>query len=288
MAIYFDLLRAKQYVKNIFIFLPLVFGLKLFHVSALLGATVAFIGFSFLASAVYIINDIHDIKEDKHHPIKKYRPLASGRISKVAAHWSMLCLLAAGLAISMFLSWNIALLFSGYFIFNILYIFKLKHLPILDVSAIAISFVFRLFVGSEAAAVPLSMWIIIMTFLLALFIALAKRRDDFLIYLNDGVKIRKVVDGYSIDFLNMAMAIMASVLIVAYILYSVSPDVISKTHSDKLYLTTIFVIFGILRYLQISFVENKSGSPTDIMLKDRFIQASIILWLATFLFILYK
>lgn len=126
-----------------------------------------------------------------------------------------------------------------------------------------------------------------MTFLLALFLALAKRRDDVLIYLATGVKTRKAIDGYNLDFLNATMIIMASVSIVSYIMYTVSPDAIYKAHSQWLYLTAIFVIFGILRYLQITLVENKSGSPTNILLKDRFIQFSIIGWIIAFGFLLY-
>lgn len=287
MKTYLNLLRVNQYVKNIFIFLPLVFGLKLFDFGALSKTFIAFIGFSFLASAVYIINDLHDIEEDKSHPVKKNRPLASGKISKYSAYLLFTFLFILSLAIAWFLDSKSLSLFLIYFIFNLLYTFKLKHHPIVDVSAIAISFIIRLFVGSAAANIPLSMWIIIMTFLLALFIAFAKRRDDVLIYLQDGTKTRKAVDGYNLEFLNMAMAIMSAVLIVAYILYSISSEIIIKTHSDKLYLTTIFVIFGILRYLQITFVENKSGAPTEILLKDKFVQISVILWFITFILILY-
>lgn len=288
MNIYLNLLRVNQYIKNIFIFLPLLFGLKLFDLGAVLNTFFAFIGFSLLASVVYIINDIHDAEDDKKHPIKQNRSLASGNISKSTAYlWAIILFILSLIIALLLLNFIVFALFLIYFILNIFYIFKLKHYPIIDVLVIAIGFVLRLFVGSETADIPLSMWIIIMTFLLALFIAFAKRRDDILIYLQEDIKPRKTIDGYNLEFLNMAMAIMAAVLIVAYILYSVSSDVIEKMHSDKLYLTTIFVIMGILRYLQITFVENKSGSPTEIALKDGFIQISIVLWLAAFVLILY-
>lgn len=284
---YCSLLRVNQYIKNLLIFFPLVFGLKLFDATAVLSTTLAFIAFSFLASAVYIINDLRDIEDDRRHPAKKDRPLATGRVSRQSAYFFITGSLVVGLVISLFLSLALFSFFALYFLLNIFYSFKLKHYPIIDVSAIATSFVIRLFVGSEAAAVPLSMWIIIMTFLLALFIAFAKRRDDVLICLNNGVKARKVVDGYNLEFLNMAMVIMAAVLIVSYILYSSSPEIIAKTHSDKLYLTAIFVIFGILRFLQITFVENKSGNPTEILWKDGFIQLCVISWFVMFVVILY-
>jgi 4-hydroxybenzoate polyprenyltransferase len=284
---YFKILRFHHYIKNLFIFLPLVFGLKLFDFGAVSKTFIALVGFSLLTSAVYIINDLRDIEEDRNHPVKKNRPLASGAVRKATTYYLIAILLILSSVIALFLNADIFSLFLIYFIFNLLYTFKLKHHPIIDVGAIAVSFVIRLFVGSAAADIPLSMWIIVMTFLLALFIAFAKRRDDVLIYLQDGKRARKVVDGYNLEFLNMAMAIMAAVLIVTYILYSISPEIIVKTHSDKLYLTTIFVILGILRYLQIAFVGNKSGTPTEVLLKDRFIQASVLLWLSTFIFILY-
>jgi hypothetical protein len=126
-----------------------------------------------------------------------------------------------------------------------------------------------------------------MTFLLAMFLALSKRRNDLLIYLETGEKTRKSVDGYNKDFLNASMVVMASVVIVAYILYTVSPDVQAKMHTDQLYLTSFFVILGILRYMQISFVENDSGGPTRILIKDRFLQLALLGWLASFSWILY-
>ena len=131
------------------------------------------------------------------------------------------------------------------------------------------------------------MWIVIMTFLLALFMALAKRRDDVLIYLETGEKMRKVVDGYNLRFLDTAMAIMASVVIVAYTIYTTSTEVITRVQSEFLYLTAFFVIVGVMRYLQIVFVEKDSGSPTRIALKDRFMQITLIGWIATFAWVLY-
>ena len=174
-----------------------------------------------------------------------------------------------------------------YVTLNLAYTVRLKHVAVLDVAIIALGFVLRLFVGSFVTGVPLSMWIVVMTFLLALFLALAKRRDDVLIYLETGQKMRKVVDGYNLKFLDSAMVMMASVVIVSYTLYTISVDVISRLHSEYLYLTVIFVILGIMRYMQIAFVEEDSGSPTRVMLKDRFLLIVVIGWLATFFWIIY-
>lgn len=170
---------------------------------------------------------------------------------------------------------------------NIAYSFYLKHVAILDIVIIAIGFVLRLFVGSAVTDIQLSMWIVLMTFLLALFMALAKRRDDMLIYLDTGKKMRKVIDGYNLQFLDTAMAIMASVVIVAYTIYTASPEVVARVHSNYLYLTSLFVIIGVLRYLKIAFIHKDSGSPTKIVLKDRFMQLTLLGWIVTFGWIIY-
>jgi 4-hydroxybenzoate polyprenyltransferase len=174
-----------------------------------------------------------------------------------------------------------------YVIMNIAYSLHLKHIAVLDVTIIAIGFVLRLFIGSVVTDISLSMWIVVMTFLLALFMALAKRRDDVLIYLDTGNKMRRVINGYNLRLLDTAMAIMASVVIVAYTIYTTSPEVIARMNSQYLYLTSLFVILGILRYLQIAFVLKDSGSPTKIVLKDRFIQMVLIGWISTFTWIIY-
>jgi len=281
------LMRPHQYIKNLFIFLPLFFAMKITDLPLLANATIAFIAFSLTASAVYTLNDYHDIEEDKLHPKKKSRPLASGAISKSQAIVIMAVLAIAGFALMATLSLKAVGILAVYFIMNIAYSFYFKHVAILDVVIIAIGFVLRLFIGSAVTGIPLSMWIVIMTFLLALFMALAKRRDDMLIYLDTGKKMRKVIDGYSLQFLDVAMSIMASVVIVAYVIYTSSPEVIARVNSEYLYLTALFVIVGILRYLQVTFVLQDSGSPTKIVLKDRFMQITLVSWLIAFAWILY-
>ncbi len=164
----------------------------------------------------------------------------------------------------------------------------LKHIAILDVAIIATGFVLRLFVGAAVTEIELSMWIVVITFLLALFMALAKRRSDVLLFLNTGARTRKVIDGYNLRFLDSAMAIMASVVIVSYILYTTSAEVLERIPNNYLYLTALFVIVGILRYMQIAFVDEDSGSPTEILWRDRFMQLNLVCWLAVFAWILYS
>ena len=283
------LMRIHQYVKNLFIFLPLFFALKVTDKDFLLDTIAAFVAFSFLASAVYILNDYHDIEEDRLHPRKKKRPLASGAISKPHAIFIMAFLFVTGFTIMIVLSPLAAGVLMFYFTMNVAYSFSLKHIAIVDIFVIALGFVLRLFVGSAVTGIHLSGWIVIMTFLLALFLALAKRRDDLLIYLNTGKKMRKVMDGYNMQFLDTAMAIMAAVVIVAYTNYTLSPDIVARANvnNEYLYLTSFFVILGIMRYLKLTFVLKSSGSPTRIFLRDAFMQITLLGWLVAFIFILY-
>jgi len=281
------LMRPHQYVKNLFIFLPLFFALKITETDLLLQAFIAFIAFSLTASAIYTLNDYHDIEEDRQHPKKKNRPLASGAISKTQAIGIMAILSLLGFALMLSLSLQAGAILATYVLMNIAYSFYLKHIAILDVTIIAIGFVLRLFIGSAVTGIALSMWIVIMTFLLALFLALAKRRDDVLIYLETGKKMRKVIDGYNLPFLDGAMMIMASVVIVSYTLYTTSTEVVTRMDSQYLYLTALFVILGIMRYLQIAFVLKDSGSPTKIVLRDRFTQLTLLGWILSFGWILY-
>lgn len=281
------LIRPHQYIKNLFIFLPLFFAGQVNNVELLVEALFAFIAFSISASAIYILNDYHDVAEDRQHPKKKYRPLASGEISKKSAIVLMNIFFISGLSLMSVISLQGLVVLSVYVALNIGYSFYLKHIALLDVTIIAIGFVLRLFVGSTVTGISLSKWIVIMTFLLALFMALAKRRDDVLLFVNTGKKMRKVIDGYNVQLIDGAMMIMASVVIVAYILYTTSHEVAQRLNSEYLYLTALFVILGIMRYLQIAFVELDSGSPTRIVLKDRFMQTTILAWVLSFTWIIY-
>ena len=281
------LMRPHQYLKNMFIFLPLFFSLQITDIPLLGHTVMAFMAFSMTASGVYIVNDYFDMQDDRMHPVKQYRPLASGRISQNQAFVLAMFLFVAGFAMMGMLSFSAVAILFAYVLLNIAYTLSLKHLAVIDVTVIAIGFVLRIFVGTTVTGLDASMWIVVMTFLLALFLALAKRRDDILIFNRTGQKMRKVIDGYNIQFVDMAMTLMAGVVIVAYLMYCVSPEVIERTGSDKLYLTLIYVIVGIMRYMQITFVEEVSGSPTKILLQDRMIQIVIVMWIVTFGMILY-
>lgn len=284
---YVQLIRPKQYIKNLVIFLPIFFASQITDGFLLSKVFIAFIAFSLCASGIYIFNDIQDADFDRNHPHKKERPIASGAVPVKTAYILMSLLFLVGFSIMLALYINAAVYMGVYVLLNIAYSLHLKHIAILDVTIIGLGFVIRLMVGAAVSSTKLSMWIVIMIFLLALFIALAKRRDDVLVFKDTGKVIRKVVDGYNLPFIDSAMTILASVTIVSYLLYTTSTEIITRLGNDYLYLTAFFVILGVLRYLQITFVEKLSGDPVAIFLNDRFLKITILGWVMAFVSILY-
>jgi len=286
------LLRPEQWTKNIFVFLPVFFSGQLLNVSVLMSCAIVFVAFSFMASSIYCFNDIHDVEDDKSHPEKCKRPIASGVVSIKAAYTTMAVCLLMSFGCLFFLGDNvnrtIVALLLFYYVMNIAYCVKLKQIAIIDVVVISIGFVLRVLVGGAAAGVECSEWIIILTFLLAMFLAFAKRRDDMVLYMNTGVLHRRNIVQYSLEFMNQIIIIIATIAVVAYIMYTISPDVIERLNSKYVYLTTIFVLIGIIRYLQITNVLSKSGNPTKILLRDRFIQLCIVGWIVSFFIIIYS
>ncbi|MBU0996056.1 MAG: decaprenyl-phosphate phosphoribosyltransferase [Proteobacteria bacterium] len=279
--------RPHQYLKNGFVWLPLFFGHKLHDPSAALMTGYAFLAFCLGASSIYTLNDLKDVEADRNHPEKKNRPIASGKLTLKAAWAFMILLTGATLIFSiLLLPGTFVMILLAYLGLNVLYSLFLKHVAIVDIILIATGFVIRVIGGGIAANVAISHWIIIMTFLIALFLALAKRRDD-LILSETGLNTRKNIDGYNHEFISLSMGIMASVIIVSYILYTVSTEIQIKYDTHSLYTTAFWVLAGILRYLQITFVEQKSGSPTLILMKDVFLQAIIVLWFVNFYLIIY-
>ncbi|MEM7036694.1 MAG: UbiA prenyltransferase family protein, partial [Bacteroidota bacterium] len=213
---YIKLLRPHQYLKNFFILSPLFFAFKFKDLDLVLKVGLVTACFCLVASAIYILNDYFDVEEDRKHPVKRNRPLASGAVPMSHALPLVGILLLVGCGGMFFISKDALMLTGIYVGNNLLYSYRLKHVPILDISMISVGFVLRLFIGSAAGEgeLPLSMWIIMVTFLLALFLALAKRRDDVLLR-KEGKKVRKNIDGYNLEFINGAMMIMASVVLVS-------------------------------------------------------------------------
>jgi len=280
------LCRVHQWVKNGFIFLPAFFGQALNAengVSLLLG----FLCFSFLASAVYIFNDIIDAPDDRLHNEKKDRPIAAGKVSVGTAYGISALLLATSLAGAFMINQLFLVACVVYLIQNLLYSTWLKKFALIDITIISLGFLIRLFSGGVIADVPISNWMYIMAFLLAMLLALGKRRDDLLILKNEGTEVRKAVRGYSLEFVNIISVMLSAITVVAYIMYTLSPEVIARVGNSHVYVTSLFVFLGVLRYLQLALVYENSGSPTLILLKDNPTRLFVLAWLLTFGYLLY-
>ena len=284
------LIRPKQWLKNTFVFIPMFFGGSLLDRQDVFASIITFLAFSFIASSVYCFNDIYDVEADRRHPVKCKRPLASGEITMKNAYLLMGVMAVLSFVMILLLPvgrWKVGLIILGYYILNLGYCAELKQYAILDVCIIAFGFVLRALAGGFATEIVLSKWLVMMTFLLTLFLSFAKRRDDVLRMQQTGEAPRKNTIRYNLTFINQAITITASVTLVCYIMYTISPEVVARVGTDYLYLTSIYVLLGLLRYIQITVVDEQSGDPTKMMLKDRFTQLIVLLWGLTFLVLIY-
>lgn len=289
---YVKLLRVEQWVKNLFVFVPLFFSGNIKNLDLLTKSIFAFIIFSLAASMVYILNDYNDIEADKKHPEKRRRPLASGAVSKPQAIGIFIGLIIADIALVFIAQsyfqeslWKFAIIVGFYFVMNLAYTFKLKHVPIIDISIIAVGFVLRVLAGGYITGISISQWAILLTFVLALVLAIGKRRGE-LINAQVSGKTRRALDGYNVQFADIALSISVTLAIVCYLMFTLSPEVQEKFHSRVFY-TVIFVVFAFLRYLQQTLVYNRTESPTKIVYRDRYIQITLLLWVAAFLIQIY-
>ena len=283
-------IRPQQWIKNVFVLVPLFFGGSLLDTTDIIAAVTAAMAFCFISSSIYCLNDIIDVEDDRRHPTKCHRPFAAGKISVALAYVMMAFMVALSFGSVALLgeyALGVGAVVGLYLLMNVAYCLVLKRYAILDVCTIAFGFVLRLFAGGIATGIGLSNWIVLMTFLLTLFLSLAKRRDDVLKMNQTGHAPRKNTSRYNLDFINQAITITATVTLVCYVMYTVSPEVEQRIGTRYLYLTTVFVIIGILRYLQLTLVDNKSGDPTKAMLHDRVLQAVVLLWFLAFLLIIY-
>lgn len=285
-----SIIRPHQWIKNVFVMVPLFFGGSLLDSTDIIASLIAVLAFSFIASSIYCLNDIIDVEDDRRHPVKRNRPIASGKVSVKQGYVCMAMMVALSFGLATLIgeqAMGVAAVLGTYFLLNIAYCLWLKRFAIVDVCVIAFGFVLRLLVGGLATCIELSNWIVLMTFLLTLFLSLAKRRDDVVRMNETGHAPRKNTIRYNLEFINQAITITATVTLVCYIMYTVSPEVEKRIGTRYLYLTTVFVLLGILRYLQLTLVDNKSGDPTKTMLRDRMMQIVVALWLLAFLLIIY-
>lgn len=284
------LIRPHQWVKNLVVLLPVFFGGALLHIESVYAGLVTALCFSFAASSIYCLNDIVDVEDDRQHPVKCHRPMASGAIS-IPQGYTLMFLMFVLSMLSTFLlrqsQLETASVILFYWLLNIAYCLKLKQYAIIDVCVVSFGFVLRILAGGYATSIHLSKWIVLMTFLLMLFLSFAKRRDDVVRMNETGHAPRQNTIRYNLTFINQAITITASVTLVCYIMYTVSPETIQNFHTDYLYLTSVFVLVGLLRYIQIAVVDKRSGDPTKVMLHDRFMQFVVLAFGLAFLFIIY-
>ncbi len=284
------LARPKHWIKNMFVLFPAFFGGGFKNTDDLAESLIAFLAFSFTASSIYCYNDILDIDDDRRHNEKCHRPIASGAVTVTQGYFLMLLLACLGIGTTLLLpsdSKGLLLVIVSYFVMEIAYCRWLKRIAVVDVVVLSFGFVLRILAGSAATGILASHWLVLMTFLLALLLAFAKRRDDVLRLMKTGEAPRHNTRRYNLMFVNQAITVTASVTLVCYIMYTISPEVTLRTNFRYGYLTTIFVLLGLLRYMQLTSVDGKSGDPTKLFYSDHFLQVVVGLWLASYFVIIY-
>jgi len=282
----FKAMRPRQWSKNLFIYAALVFDAKLSDIPLFLKPTAGFLIFCLLSSAVYLMNDLADVEKDRLHPEKCKRPIPAGLLPVWGAKSAMIIILTVSLLVSFALPSLFVASALAYFLLNILYSFALKHMVILDVLTIAIGFVLRAQagVGTVQAVDPtvvMSNWLLLCTLMLALFLALAKRRQEIRKLKEDAAHHRRILREYSQHFIDEMTGIVAATTLVSYALYTVSNDTIAKFGTDKLVYTVPFVLYGIFRYLYLVHIRDTGDNPSEILLSDRPLQVNLILWVVT-------
>ncbi len=283
----FFALRPKQWVKNFFVFLPLIFGKKLFVFPINLKVGCAFLLFCLASSAVYLVNDVIDRKKDKSHPFKRIRPIASGKVSKEEAILAALALTVLSAGLSLYLNVIFGLVICFYFAFNFLYSTFLKRIVIVDVFCISVFFLLRVIAGSLVAEVAISHWIVLMTGLLALFLGFNKRRQDLKLLSRRTTPIEHVVTRYNRYFIDQISAVITSSIVMTYMLYTIDARTVHEFGSKHLMLSIPFVYYGIFRYLYLIHRYHKEGDPTRILLSDGFMQLNLALWAMVCITIIY-
>ncbi len=280
-------MRLHQWIKNFFIFAALIFSGHLFISHDVAVTIFGFFFFSFVASSVYIINDISDLEKDKLHPEKSARPLPSGKLRMGTAIVAAIALLIAGIAGSFWLSPSFCLIGLVYLVINLAYSFGMKNLVILDVMTISAGFVLRVVGGAVLINVPTSEWLLICTMLLSLFLGFNKRRHELTLLESRADDHRSVLQFYSPYFLDQMIGIVTASTVMSYALYTISEETVKKFGTKHLIYTVPFVLYGIFRYLYLVHKRNEGGNPTKLAVSDKPLLINIILWIVTASFIIY-
>ena len=280
-------LRPRQWVKNLFVFGGLLFGQQLFYPPAVWAALAAFVVFCGLSGAIYLLNDVADRDKDRLHPDKRMRPIASGRLSVRVALIAAAVLIVSGLAAAVWVSRPFALVALAYVVLLSAYSAWLKHVGIVDVLVVAIGFVLRAAAGALAIGVAISGWLLICTILLALFLALGKRRHEVLTLEESAARHRPILAEYSAGLLDQMIAVVTASTVTAYALYTMSPETVAKFHTSLLPATLPFVLYGVFRYLYLLYHRQLGGNPSDMVVRDRALVLNTLLWLIVVLLIIY-
>ena len=281
------LLRPAHWVKNVFVLAPLVFAQELTDPAEVRLALMAFAAFCMASSAVYVFNDIRDRAEDRLHPLKKTRPLAAGTVSVQTAAALAIALAAGSLAIAVLLGSKFLLVLTTYLVLNQLYSLGLKHVVILDVMIVSLGFVLRVLAGGIAIDVQVSAWLLLCTFFVALFLAFSKRRHELILLASDASGQRPVLSHYSPAFLDQMINVVTASTVVAYAMYSISPETVEKFHTRHLIYTLPMVLFGIFRYLYLIYQQQTRRNPTEAILRDPPFLINILIWAGAVVWIVY-
>ncbi|MBN2456909.1 MAG: decaprenyl-phosphate phosphoribosyltransferase [Sedimentisphaerales bacterium] len=281
-------IRPKQWTKNLFVFAALLFSQNIFNFSLLSRTILAFFIFCILSGAVYILNDLLDLKQDRLHPAKSHRPIASGKLK--SSHAFLACLIFVGLSLGMsyYLRLPFFLVVLLYFLLQLGYSLFLKHVVILDIFAVACGFILRIIAGALVIDVEMSSWFLICAMFLALFLSLSKRRHELVVLGDQAEYHRKVLKKYSPYLLDQMIAVVTASTVMAYSLYTMSEQTVGKFGTKNLVFTTPFVLFGIFRYLYLVHHKDLGGRPEIIILADKPLMVDIVLWVLTTGVILYS
>ncbi len=284
---YIELLRPKQWLKNFFVFAPLIFAKALFEAEHEIESFRAFFAFCFTASAIYILNDIADVEADRAHPEKRHRPIASGKIGLAPALVLFGILLALTTLIVIGMNTPFLLILLCYFLLNIAYSFKLKEVVLLDVFIIAAGFLFRVLGGAYAIGVSVSSWLVLCSLFTSLFLGFAKRRGELGVLAAEGNSKRKVLFVYSVSFIDQLLTITAAGTVISYALYTVAPRTVEMFKTERLVYTTVFVVYGVFRYLYLIHASPKVENPTNIVTSDLPIIITGLLWIGSCIMLIY-
>jgi 4-hydroxybenzoate polyprenyltransferase len=282
-----EAMRPAQWTKNFFLFAALVFARKFFDWPSFLKVAEAFLLYCLLTGSLYLFNDFMDLKEDRVHPVKSRRPLASGAVSPGLA----LIIFSVGSLVSLLwalaLNWPFFLITAVYFLLQVAYSLKFKHIVILDIFVLASGFVIRVAAGGLVINVPLSSWLLICTSLLALFIGMSKRRHELVILEDKAPNHRPILKEYSPYLLDQMISVVTASTVIAYCLYTISPETVEKFGTRNLIYSSIFVLYGIFRYLYLVHQKGSGGNPEELVIKDKPLLIDIILWAFSIFLILY-